>query len=272
MTKPGIKEIALGRSDTYRVDPFDLHIKEGWNCRDKDFDPNDPEDLALAQSIKESGVKEALTVVIENGKLFVTNGHRRRAATHYAIETLGAEIKSVPVQTEERYSSEADQVFSQIVRNSGKPLSPIEQARVFKRLIELGWDESEIARKSGLNRAWVVDLLKLQAAPNAVTGLVRSGQVAATLAIQTLKANKGDAEKSAADLTQAVETARAAGKAHATAKHMGEHKTKPPSLAEQLRTFHGEIEIRQGATSGNVGLIMTVEQYERFKALIGLQG
>ena len=226
-TKHGIKDLAIGRSDTYRIDPRELHVKPGWNCRNKNFDPADAEDLALAQSIAENGVKQSLTVVFEEGRAYITDGHRRLGAALYAINTLGAELKSVPVQTEDRYSSEADRVFSQIVRNSGKPLEPIEQGRVFKRLVELGWTESDIAKKSGLNRAWVVELLKLQSAPEAVQGLVKSGEVSATLAIKTLKDNKGDGDAAGAVLSDAVETAKAAGKTRATAKHV-ERKPKEP--------------------------------------------
>lgn len=274
--KYGIKDLAVGRSDTYRIEPRELHVKEGWNSRVNNFDPTDADDLALAHSIAENGVKQPITVFWEDGKPIISDGHRRHGATLYAMDVLGAEVKSVPVQTEDRYSSEADRVFSQIVRNSGKPLAPIEQGRVFKRLIDLGWSESDIAKKSGINRAWVVELLNLQSAPEAVTGLVKSGQVAATLAIHTLKANKGDVEKTATDLNQAVETAKAAGKTRATAKHVGERKEKPPkpekepSLREKLVALLKDVEIREGKESGNTGLIFNQDQYDQFRVLLGL--
>ncbi|MEF2073536.1 ParB/RepB/Spo0J family partition protein [Consotaella aegiceratis] len=213
----GIKAIALGRSDVFRLDPRHLHVKEGWNSREVDFDPTDPEDLSLAHSIAEVGVKEPLTIVWEDGKAFVTNGHRRRGATLHAIDVLGAEIKSVPAQTEDRYSSEADRVLSQIVRNSGKPLTPFEQSKVFKRLIDFGWSEKEIAAKVGRSEGWVRQLLELQAAPEEVKSLVRTNQVSATLAAKvTREAGPAAAER----LAKAVETAKAAGKKRATAKHV----------------------------------------------------
>lgn len=123
--KKGIQDLALGRSDVFRLDPRALQIEPGWNSRTSDFDPADPEDLSLAHQIAEGGVKEPITVYMKNGVPVVTNGHRRRAATLYALDVLGAEIKSVPVQTEPKHASEADRVLSQIVRNSGKPLAPM---------------------------------------------------------------------------------------------------------------------------------------------------
>lgn len=224
MTEPkklhGIKELAVGRSDTFRLSLDDLHVKAGWNARDCDFDPTDEEDLALAQSIAEVGVRETMTAVWEDGRAYVTNGHRRRAAALYARDTLGAEIKSVPVQTEARYSSEADHVLSQIVRNAGKPLSPFEKGRVFKRLIDLGWDEDEIAKKTGITRNRVVQLLTVQAAPEGVKTLVREGSVSTDLALKAVRASDGDGDAAVASLTEAVETAKAEGKTRATAKHL----------------------------------------------------
>jgi len=216
----GIKDVAKGRSDVFRIDPRELKIKTGWNAREVDFNADDEDDLALARSIAENGVREPLTAIWEDGSIFVTNGHRRRAATLYAIDTLGAEVVSVPVQTEPRYSSEADHVLSQIVRNSGKPLSPFEKGKVFKRLLDLGWTETEVAAKVGLSDARIRQLLGVQAAPEAVKAFVRSGEVSASLAMDRLKANDGDGEKAAAELQGAVDTAKAEGKTRAMPKHV----------------------------------------------------
>lgn len=213
----GIKDIAEGRSDVYKLRPDDIHVRSGWNVRNVDFDPLDIDDLALAKSIAEMGVKEPLTVVWQEGRAYVTNGHRRRAAALHAITALGAELKTIPCQTEDRYSSEADHVLSMIIRNSGKPLSPLEQARVFKRLVDLGWSESEIARRVGKSRQWICDLLELQSAPADITGMIKDGKVSATLAMQTIASEK---DRASEVLTTAVAAAKSEGKAKATAKHI----------------------------------------------------
>ena len=217
MAKGGIQELALGRKDILRMDPISLHIKDGWNCREVTFDPDNADDMALAASIAQIGVKQPLTAIWEDGKAYLTDGHRRLHATLYAISSLGAEIKSVPVQTEDRFASEADRVLSQIVRNNGKSLTPIEQGRVFKRLFDLGWSEAEIAERVGRSTVWVKDMLNLNAAPQEVTSLVRSGQVSATLAVQTLKKDK---DQAGAKLGAAVKKAEESGKKKASKKHM----------------------------------------------------
>lgn len=293
MAKGGIADIAMGRSDLYRIDPRTLVVKDGWNCRDVDFDPKNSDDLALALSIAANGVKEPLTVTWQEGHAFVTNGHRRRAAALYAIEHLGALISTVPVRTEDRYTNEADHVFSMIVRNSGKPLSPIEQGRVFKRLVELGWNESDIVAKSGMSAVWVRQLLDLQAAPTAVTDLVKEGKVSATLAAERLKKSKGDGEALVKELTEAVEKAKSEGKERATAKHLRERlaqddgtprnrakkekaKAEPSKgetgLRQTIAKLYEALELGEAIEDDGKGgylVAMTADQYATFRTLAG---
>lgn len=268
----GIKDIAIGRSDIYRMAPGDLFIKDGWNSRTVNFSADDADDIALARSIAEVGVKQPLTVFFEDGKTYISDGHRRHGATLYAIEHFSAEIKSVPVQTEDRYSSEADRIFSQVVRNSGKPLAPIELARVFKRLLDFGWSVGEVATKSGLNAGWVTQLLELQASAPDVQQLVSSGRVSATLAIERLKT---DGDQAGTVLADAVKTAEAAGKTRATKKHIargdGADKVPPKETkADRLRTLLGsEVVWSDGYGDGGYHATFTADQYAEFRSLIG---
>ncbi|SON54298.1 plasmid partitioning protein [Hartmannibacter diazotrophicus] len=265
----GIKDVAVGRSDFYQMDPADLHIKDGWNCRNLDTVEARASLDSLALSIAEVGVKQALTVCWEDGKAFVTDGHRRLLATRLAMER-GAEIRSIPVQTEGRFSSEADRVFSMVVRNSGEPLLPIEMARVFKRLIDFGWTESEIASKAGLNRQYVVSLLQLQAAPSQVTDLVDKGEVAATLAVSVMKANKGDMTATAETLNKAVETAKAAGKARATAKHVETTDRKPKGPGKVATFLLANSSVDTGDDESAVYLRMDIARYREFCAMLDI--
>lgn len=268
MTKQGgIKDLAKGRIDIYRMDPHDLHVKDDWNSRTVNFDPTDPDDAALAASIAEVGVKQPLTVFFENGTTYISDGHRRHGATMHAIQVLGAEIKSIPVQTEERYSSEADRIFSQIVRNSGKPLQPIEMARVFKKLLGHGWSIADIAKKSGIAHGWVSQLLELQASGQDVQELVTTGRVSASLAIETLR---HDGDKAGEVLAKAVETAAAQGRARATKKHLvrAAGTERAPSKVERLRELLGD-EVAWSAIPGGYSAGFTADQYAEFRSLVG---
>lgn len=249
-----IKKIAEGRSDLYRIAPQNLKVKEGWNVRD--VESLDLEDLKV--SIKELGVKQPLTVQTEGENIFVTDGHRRYFAVMELIAE-GVEIKTVPVQVEDRYSNAADHIASMIVRNSGKPLTALEQARVFKRLLDYGLTETEVAGKVGKSRQWVISMLELNAAPEELKSLVKTGKVTATLAQQTLAKEGG--ERATETLTKAVKKAEAEGKTKATAKHVEK------SAKVQLRELFDGLEFQ--GYQGGYAVNMTDDQYALFRSLAG---
>lgn len=265
MKQGGIKDVAVGRSDIYRLGLDDIHVKDGWNCREAD-DPENQEHIdTLARSIAEIGVKQPLTVYWEDGKAFISDGHSRYFGARRAQTVYGADIRSVPVKTEDRYSNEADRIFSQIVLNSGKPLTPFEQGKVFKRLLDLGWSEKEIAAKAGKSQTWITQLLSLQAQPEAVKSLVRSGAVSATLASAVAKESHDDGE-TVEKLTNAVETAKAAGKSRATAKHVRGPKR---DIHAELRAAFGKAEVKEG--DGFVILTLQTADYASIKGLLKIE-
>lgn len=246
-TGTNIKHIAVGRSDLFRLNPFSIKVRDGWNSRDLANPENQEHVEMLAKSISEIGVQEPLTVYMDGETPILTDGHCRLAATFHAINHLGADIKSVPVKTEARGADERDRLLSQLVRNSGKRLTPLEQGSVFKRLIDLGWSEAQIAAKTGTNVQLVAKYLDLRAAPIEVQDMVTRGEVSATLAISVL-ADQG-ATKATEMLTAAVNDAKSAGKRKATAKNLEGAMPKVKKTAkadsqavEMLRALHAAVE------------------------------
>lgn len=266
--KGGIQGLAAGRQDMFRINPYLLAIKADWNSREM----TDPANLAhidaLARSIAEVGVKEPLTVYSEGGILYVSNGHSRLLAVFRAIEVYGAEIKTIPVKTEDKYASEADRILTQIISNSGKPLTPFEQGKVFKKLIALGWSEKQIAEKAALSVTRVVQLLELQSAPEAVKDMVRNGRVSATLAWQTIKAAEGDDRKVVQELSTALATAQTQGKAKATAKHLSSAPRVP--VKKTLKEMVAAATVEKNADDGKVSIILTADDYATLLNLLGL--
>ena len=117
---------------------------------------------------------------------YLSDGHCRLAAVKLAM-SKGADIKSIPCRVEERYSNDADRVLAMIVRNSGKPLTPLEKASVVKRLVAFGWAESDIAKKTGISRQYVGKLLQMEAMPEELKGMVKEGTVSASVAVETCR-------------------------------------------------------------------------------------
>lgn len=265
----GVKGLARGRSDLYRLSPSDIKVKEGFNSRVVDFDPEDAADLELAHSISENGVKQPVTVFNENGNVYLSDGHRRLGAALYAIANIeGTDPEMlIPVQVEAAASTEADRIFSQIVRNSSKPFTALEQSIVFKKLAELDWTHEDIAKKSGISAQRVRDLLDLNSkAPAKLKKMIQKGEVSATLAITTLKKTKGDGKKAAETLSEAVSAAKEQGKKKATAKDVKSEPTLMNPKA-RLRAIFTEIDITNDDTHFLVK--MTPDEYAEVRTLIG---
>lgn len=223
----GLASLSEGRSDLFKIDPRKIQIKVGWNGRDMSAVENQEHVDTLARSIAEVGVKEPITVVYENNQVWVVDGHCRLMATMRAIEQYGAgdKLKTILVKAEDRYGDEADRIFSQILRNSGKPFTQLEQAKTFKKLLDFGWDQKTIAAKSGYSSGRVSQILSLLILPVAVKEMVNAGQVSATMAIQTVKAAATPTQAEAA-LKNGWATAQAEGATKVKPAHMPEGEAK----------------------------------------------
>jgi ParB-like chromosome segregation protein Spo0J len=216
MAIQSLKSQSSGRIDMLKFDPANLHEEPGWNER-IDNDDLTQHIRQLADSIKEVGVLEPLTVYLsDEGKAVVTNGHCRLLAVKIAIAE-GADIKTVPVRTEPKASNDADRVLSMITRNSGKPLTPIETSRVIKRLDSFGWTAADISLKTGYTKGHISNFMALSSAPARIQRLVEDGKVSATLAVDTMRGNSED--RATEILESAVVSAVQSGKKKATRKH-----------------------------------------------------
>ncbi len=212
-----IKDVAAGRSDLYRVDPAIIQVKAEWNSRDGSDPANAAHISELAASIKEIGVKKPLVCYMENEIVYVSDGHCRLAAVMQLVKA-GVEIKTVPVMVEDRHANEADRIFSQIVHNQGKPLTGIEQAKVFKRLIDLGWAQKDIALKAGLSGGRVSQLLELLTLPVVLQKFITEGKASAQMVLNTFKKHNGDVALTVQELSGAVLVAEKAGRKRAMPK------------------------------------------------------
>lgn len=197
------------------ISPSVITEEPGWNVR-RESPELHAHIRALADSIREVGVKEPLTVFVEGERMVLTNGHCRLAAVRM-LEKEGVTIEQIPVRTEEKTANDADRVASMLVRNSGRPLTPLEQGEVAKRLVAYGWPTSRIAKQAGLTDGYVVQLLALAAAPAEVQGMVARGEVSATLAN---KVHRKAGKEAPRVLRESLAAAREKGKDKVTQKDL----------------------------------------------------
>jgi ParB/RepB/Spo0J family partition protein len=262
----GIAQFSQGKSEVFKVDPKLLIINEGWNTRDESEELNAHIDQ-LAQSIAEIGVRKPIEVKLEDGKLIVKDGHCRTRATVRAIEVYKADIKTVPVISVDRYANDADLILNQIISNSGKPLTTMEQAKVFKKLLDMGWNQADIAKKIGMSNGRVSQILDLLTMPAQVQMMVANGNISPSLAQQTVKAAETPA-KAAETLQAAVDAAAKNGK-----------KVKPTDIAEANGkpsfTFkecfdNSDIDSENSSETGYVVIQMPLEEFEFIRSALKL--
>ena len=206
----GIAQFSEGRSDVHRINPRLLVLEKGWNTRDDSPELLDHIDQ-LALSIAEIGVRKPIEVKLVNGELIVRDGHCRVRATMRAIDHYKADIKTVPVTSVDRYANDADLILNQVISNSGKPLTALEEARVYKKLLDMGWQQVDIAKKVGKSNGRISQILDLLTMPVSVQASVATGAVSASLAQQVVKSAETPQQASQA-LQEAVAVAQSEGR------------------------------------------------------------
>lgn len=234
--KAAMKDSDAKSSDLWRVPVSQIKIRPGYNPRIDTPDYRDGLER-LADSIEANGFYDdkaiACVVVAENGKnvLYVEDGHRRFAATGIAI-SRGAEITTLPVVVLSR-SMSAEQRLVHMVKsnNEGEKFKPLELAIIVQRLAAFGHDEQLIAKELGMTTTYVKQLTTLASSPKDIRDMVTSGEISATLAIETLQEHK---EQAAPLLKEASKTAKASNKklTAKTVKKVVAAKKKPPTKTE----------------------------------------
>lgn len=274
-----LKDHAEGRTDIYNIDPRKIKIKEGWNSREASDPANSTHVAELAASIKEIGVKRPLICYMEGEDIFISDGHCRLQAVMHLIEQ-GIEIKTIPVMSDDRYSNEADRIFSQIVHNAGKPLTSLEQAKVFKRLVDLGWAQKDIALKAGISGGRVSQLLELNILPVILQKYIIEGKASATMVLNTYKKYKQNVDETILELNGAVRVAEESGRKRAMPKDTGEGEGATSGAGKggkgpSLKAFLKEV-IEDAARNGNIDdsedmVTMTMPE-ESYRALLDMLG
>ena len=263
-----LKSLAQGRTDILKIDPRQIHIKSNWNSRDF----NDPDNIeavnVIARSIAEIGYKanKPLTVSYEEDKCWLINGETRLRAAMQAI-AAGVDLKVIPCVPAERFANEADRIFDQSLDNSGRPFKDLEQARCYKRLIDLGWQQGDIAKRAGISASRVSQILGLLRLPEPIKAMVVAGNVSTTLAAQTVAAEGAtEAEKV---LKEGLEQAKAQGKNKVTAAQVGNGPIRQPNIRTAVIDAFEYADVDDSADDFIV-IKMPVEKFEVLRKLLGL--
>ncbi|EFV5927244.1 hypothetical protein GQZ17_09675 [Shigella flexneri] len=159
----------IKRADSYKVLYSELNIKPGHNVRgiylsqDEYWNSEEVKDYikGLAYSYAHNIKVPALSVIVEDGKIWVNNGEHRYRAIALAKELFGVDIEYVDVVEDD----------DQLTSNSARNHTPIEMAVLYERYnTDKGLSVQEIAERAGKSvphvykyltavRKWPSDLL-----------------------------------------------------------------------------------------------------------------
>lgn len=125
----------------------------------------------LAESIKAKGVIEPILVRVgKNGDYELVCGERRwRASKLAGLERIPAIVKNLTDQESFEIS-----LIENIQRED---LTPIEFALAFDKLIKIGYQHEDIAKKVGKSRSWVTNMLRILKLPEHVKKLIDEGKI-----------------------------------------------------------------------------------------------
>jgi ParB/RepB/Spo0J family partition protein len=144
-------------------------------------DPNQPrkefdaaELKALAKSLQEEGQREPILVrahPTRKGRYILVNGERRWRASESVMSHLDARIETEKLDA-------ADLLILQATLNSGKPLTPFEEADLCYELHHVHKiSQQEIADRLGLKRSTVGDRVRLGELPKVWQDPIRRGKL-----------------------------------------------------------------------------------------------
>jgi ParB/RepB/Spo0J family partition protein len=154
-----------------------------------DPDPEQPRldvDAELADSIAQHGVLQPIQVrpsPVDGDRFMIVDGERRWRGA------VAAKAKTIPAQITLEVEDVADRLVRQIVRNEGKPLTAIEEARAYKRIIDerhaagdKHYGPTQLAKELGKAKSTVSDRLAIAEVPAPFGPLFARGILSAAAA------------------------------------------------------------------------------------------
>ena len=195
----------------YQVNPMLLEEEAGFNLRYYE----DPKVKAHIEAFCESYMAEhyvppMMVRALENGRIVVIEGHCRRRGVQLAV-SRGAKIPLVNVIPFR--GNDAERVEVMLRSAQGLKLEPMDIARGYLRLLQMGMKPAEIAASQSKTTARVEQFLTLATASSEIQDLVRAGSVSVEVAVEALRAH---GEQAATVLSQRLEAAKLEGRERVT--------------------------------------------------------
>ena len=173
-------------------------VRDGFNVRENYGDLQE-----LAYSMIENGqVMPGHVDVLADGRFVLTDGHRRFKALKLLAE-MGHEPLFKAIVNPKKMTEE-QRILQVFTTQDNKPLEPNEIAELINRLINLGYKQTDIAKKIGRTGAYVSQMLSYVSESPLIKQEVKDGNISVA-AVLDLQKQIPDATKRVAAIKGAVE-------------------------------------------------------------------
>lgn len=260
--RKGIDSWANKRS-AYQVEISRLRHDLDSDVRERMGEEYEARVEALKLSIIAKGVKKALTGYTgkdpKTGEevIFLTDGMTRFDAVNRAIAE-GHQILRVPVDLEHRTANPTDHLLTQFISQMGTKLTPLEEGKLFSRLLNFGMTMKEIVQEIAIySEDQINDRLALANALPELRTMVADGVIAPSVAVEELKSAQREGQSQTAvveTLKTAVKEAKSSGRKKATSGDVSRVKAAkiPPDQQHSRREAYRQQLLQ---VAENVGLI-----------------
>lgn len=180
---------SIKKAEVLKIPLDQINVKPGFNPRASSKADTRNKILAIKDSYKAGRYVPPIECSLENGTVYIVDGHGRFEAAVMAHEEMVAEggmgiasLVVVPFR-----GNDADRLVLTITANEGEKLIPIECAEVVKRLMNLGWDKAKIAETFSWSPDWVNKLIYMIKFPEKLKQMIFDGKISTDVATATFK-------------------------------------------------------------------------------------
>lgn len=205
-------------------------------------DPNQPRKTfnqqkleELAATIRTKGVIEPITVRFRDGKYMIVTGERRYRAAQIAG------LAELPCITKDLTDQET--LILQIIENvQREELSPVEEAKSYRTLLENNWTQAAIAKLVGKSQPYISQILKILTLPETIIEEADETSASKEHLLQLAKSENPQ------QVWQEIRQGKTAGDIKKEAEKQKEHKGRPKNYrytyTPKGKTYRVSVEFR----------------------------
>ncbi len=218
---PSLKAMAerkvpgVNKHTNFFVDPLLIQVRPGYNRRF--MRPALREHIdSLKAVMRRGGRIPAIDVTVEDGVIYVEEGHCR---LHAAVELIKLEGHQIKLEVRQFNGSPYERLAYMDTSSNGLRLIPLEQGILYSDMMSLeGASHADVAASVGRSEQHVRTMVQLAAFGPEVQQLLIDDKVRAHVVLNVLARFKGDLDKATKFLVASVRAAEASGDGRITNK------------------------------------------------------